>query len=110
MPFNLDFANSTILSCFFFFFFITDSHFLIHAVTEQIFIPTAELVMPTGIATNEANAEIKTQPVTVDAKISKSVQHNLSNYMSSYIFNSLNHYILFLLNDNFLFHLGFFLI
>ena len=30
----------------------------------QIFIPTAELAIPTGIATNKANAEIETQPVT----------------------------------------------
>ena len=37
----------------------------------QIFIPTAELVIPTGIATNEANAEIETQPVIFETKISK---------------------------------------
>ena len=37
----------------------------------QIFIPTAELVIPTGIATNEANAEIETQAVTAQTKISK---------------------------------------
>ena len=37
----------------------------------QIFIPTAELAIPTGIPTNEANAETETQPVTVEAKISK---------------------------------------
>ena len=35
----------------------------------KIFNPTAELVMPTGTQTNETNAEIKTQPVTVEAKI-----------------------------------------
>ena len=37
-----------------------------------IFNPTAELVMPTGTQTNEANAEIETQPVTGEAKIRKS--------------------------------------
>ena len=37
-------------------FFITDLYFLIPAVIAQIFIPTAELVIPTGIAINEANA------------------------------------------------------
>ena len=37
----------------------------------QIFIPTAELVMPTGTQTNEANAEIKTQPGTVEGRTSK---------------------------------------
>ena len=34
----------------------------------QIFIPTAELVIPTGIATNEANEEIETQPVIFETK------------------------------------------
>ena len=34
-------------------------------------IPTAEFVIPTGIAANEANAEIKTQPVTVETEIRK---------------------------------------
>ena len=37
-------------------FFITDLYFLIPAVIAQIFIPTAELAIPTGIAINEANA------------------------------------------------------
>ena len=37
----------------------------------QIFIPIAELVIPTGKQTNEANAEIETQPVTVVTKIGK---------------------------------------
>ena len=34
----------------------------------QIFHPTAEFVISTGIATNEANAEIETQAVTVESK------------------------------------------
>ena len=37
----------------------------------QMFIPTAELVIPAGTQTNEANAEIETQPVVVQARISK---------------------------------------
>ena len=37
----------------------------------QIFIPAAELVIPTGTQTNEVNAEIETKPVTVEIKISK---------------------------------------
>ena len=37
----------------------------------QIFNLTVELVIPTGTQTNEANAEIQTQPVTVETKISK---------------------------------------
>ena len=56
---------------FFFFFFITDIYFLISAVIAQSFIPIAELVLPTGIHTNEANAEIETQPVFVEDRINK---------------------------------------
>ena len=37
----------------------------------EIFNPTAELEIPTGTESNEANAEIETQPVTVGTKISK---------------------------------------
>ena len=51
--FNLSFCNYAILSCFFFF-FIIDWNVLIPAVIEQIFIPTAELVIAMGIATNAA--------------------------------------------------------
>ena len=58
--FNLSFCDYAILSCFFFFFFIIDWNVLIPAVIEQIFIPTAELVIAMGIATNEANAAIET--------------------------------------------------
>ena len=35
----------------------------------QIFIPTTELVIPTGTQTTEANAEIETQPVSIETKI-----------------------------------------
>ena len=38
---------------------------------RQIFIPTAELVKLTGEETNETNAESETQPVIVEARISK---------------------------------------
>ena len=37
----------------------------------QIFIAASELVIPTGIPTEEAKAEIETHPVTLEAKISK---------------------------------------
>ena len=37
----------------------------------QMFIPTAVLVIPTGTKTNDANAEIETQPVTVEDRINK---------------------------------------
>ena len=39
-------------------FFYNDLYFLISAVIAQIFIPDAELVMPTGTHTLEANAEL----------------------------------------------------
>ena len=37
----------------------------------QMFIPIKEIVTPTGTQTNEAKEEIETQPVTVEAIISK---------------------------------------
>ena len=46
-------------------------HFICNAVVAQIFVPTAELVIPTEIATNVENAKIETKPVTAEAKISK---------------------------------------
>ena len=39
-------------------------------MTAQVFIPSSELVIPTGTQTNEASAEIETQPVTVKPKTS----------------------------------------
>ena len=65
--FNLVFASSTILLCFL---LIIDLYFLIPATVLQIFIPTAELEMPTiGMPTNEANVEIETQPLTAETEI-----------------------------------------
>ena len=72
MLFNLDFANNTISSCFFFFLLISDLYFLIPAVITQIFNPIAELVIPTGIPTKEAKAEMETHPVIVKITISES--------------------------------------
>ena len=71
MLFDLDFAKNAILSCVFFFFLIIDLYFLIPAVIPQIFVPTAELVIPAGMVTNEANAEIEMEPATVETNISK---------------------------------------
>ena len=73
---------------------------------SQIFNPTAEILIPTGTQTNETNAEIETQLVTVETKIRKA-QLNLNTYMSFYTFHSLNHYVLFLVKDNFLLYLFF---
>ena len=71
MLFNLDFAKNTILSCFFFFFLIIDLYFLIAAVTAQMFNPISELVIPIGIPTKEAKAEMETHPAIVEPKIRK---------------------------------------
>ena len=70
MLFNLVFANNTI-SQNSFFFLIIDSYFLLPAVIAQIFNPIAELVIPTGIPSKEAKAEIEIQSVIVEAKIRK---------------------------------------
>ena len=72
MLFSLDFTNSTILSCLFFFFLIIHLCVLISAVIAQIFNLIAELVTPIGIPTKEAKAEMWTHPVIVEPKIRKS--------------------------------------
>ena len=50
-----------------------------------MFTRTAELVIPTGIQTDEANAGVKTQPVAVEATISKSIHNRLIALYSKYI-------------------------
>ena len=45
-----------------------DLYFLIPAVFTQMFNPTAEITIPIGIPTNEAKAEIGSQPVIVEPK------------------------------------------
>ena len=52
-------------------YFLIDLYFLIPTVIAQIFISTPELVIPTGTQTNEVNAKVETQPITVETKISK---------------------------------------
>ena len=69
MLFHLDFANNTILSCFFF--LIIDLYSLIPAAIVQIFNPIAGLVIPIGIQSKEAKTEIEIDPTIVKAKIRK---------------------------------------
>ena len=70
MLFNLDFASNTILSCFFFFYFLTtDLYFLIHAVIAQFFNPIVELLIPIGTPSKEAKLEMEIHPVIAEAKI-----------------------------------------
>ena len=71
MLFNLDFANNTILSCFFLFFIIVDLYFLIPADILQIFNHIVELAILVGIPTKEAKAEMEIHPVIVEITISK---------------------------------------
>ena len=58
MLINLDFSNNATLSCFFFFFLITDLYFLTPAVIAKVFNPIAESVIPIGIPTKEGKAEM----------------------------------------------------
>ena len=71
MLFNLDFADNTILSCFFFFFLLIDIYFLIPAVIAQLFHTIAELAIPIGIPSKEAKTETEIHPVIVETKIRK---------------------------------------
>ena len=71
MVFNLDFANENVLPFFFLFFLIIDLYFLIPTVIKQIFNAIAELVIPIGIPTKEANAGMKIHLVNVEIDISK---------------------------------------
>ena len=71
MLFKLYFDNNAILSCFFFLFLIIELHFLIPAAIAQIFNPIGELVVPIGIPTKEAKAEMKIHSVIAESKISQ---------------------------------------
>ena len=71
MLFNLDFANNTILSSFYFFFLTIDLYFLIHEAIGQIFNPTAELVISIGIPRKETKTEIEIHREIVLAKMKK---------------------------------------
>ena len=54
-----------------FLFFIIDLYFLIPAAIAQAFNPIAEVIIPIGISSKEAKAEIEIHPVTVVVKIRK---------------------------------------
>ena len=103
MLFNSDFTNNTILSCFFFSLLIIDLYFLIPAVITQIFNPIAELVIPIGISSKEAKAELETHPVIVGIPISKWSIYTSKLYKRFYASYSLIHFDLFPSANNFLF-------
>ena len=52
-------------------FLIIALYFLILAVIAKTFNLTVELVIPIGISTKEAKAEIETYPVTAETEMSK---------------------------------------
>ena len=89
MLFDLDFANN--------------------AVITQIFDLIAEIVIPIGIPTKEAKAEIEAHPVTAEIKISKYSILQKTPIQSFYASSSLIHFDLFLQLNNFLLHLYFLL-
>ena len=101
MLFNLDFANDTILSCFFFLFLIIDFYSLILAAIAQIINPIAELVMLIRIPSKEAKAEIEIHPVIVEAKIIKCSIYNLELYKPLCAFYSSIYFTLLLQLNNF---------
>ena len=72
MLLNLDFANNTILSCFFLFFLIVDLYLLIPAVITPSFNPIVELAIPIGVPTKKSKAEMETHPVIVETTINES--------------------------------------
>ena len=50
---------------------IIDLYLLIPAAIAQVFDPIAELVVPIGIPSKEAKAEVEIHPVNVEAKLRK---------------------------------------
>lgn len=64
-----NFGSNAILLSFFFFLLMINLYFLITLVIAQIFKPTTKPVIAPETATDEVNAEIKTQTVIGEAKI-----------------------------------------
>ena len=73
---------------------------------QKCLILNFKLIIATGTATKEVNAEIETQPLTAEQK-KENVQRNLKPYTLFYIFHSLYHCVLFPLKVSFLLCLSF---
>ena len=84
MVFNLVFAKKAILLCFDFFFLTINLHFLINLAIAQLQLPT-----------KEEKVEIETDPLTVEAKISK-YSINLKSYKNFHAPKLTIHYAFFL--------------
>ena len=87
-------------------YFLIDLWFLTPVINAQVLNPTAKLAKSTGTPINETNAEIETHSLTEKQK-RESAQSNSNPYTLLYAFHSSNHYVLFLLKNNFLFCLPF---
>ena len=68
---KLVFGNNTISPYFFFFFLIIDLFFLILVITELIFNPILELLIPLEISTKKAKIEMEIHTVTTKTKVRK---------------------------------------
>ena len=89
---------------FFFFFLIINLYFLLRVVIAQNFNAAVKLAIRRGAPTNDANAEIKHNQWQ-QKENQEDAQSNLKRYALFKTFQSLNHNLLFLLKDNFWFHL-----
>ena len=85
--------------------FSTDLYFSIPEVITQIFNPTAELAIPIGMPTKEAEVEMEMHPVIVEIKISAQYNSKLSKLF--YVSYSLINFDWFPQFNNFLFNLQF---
>ena len=77
-------------------------YFLFPAAIAEMFNPIAELVVPIGIPSKEANVEIEIHPVIGEAK-RESVQYNLVLYKPFCTFYTSIHFALFFQLNNFFF-------
>ena len=68
---NLIFSNNIFLLSLFIIFLIIDLYSLVPVIIAQIFNPIVELVIPIGIPSKEAKAEIEIHAVTSETKIKK---------------------------------------
>ena len=90
----------------FLFFLIIDLYLLIPAAIAQIFNAIAEPVIPIGIPSKEAKAEIEMHPLSVKLKWG-CIQYNLELYKPFWAFYVSVLFALFFQRNNFLFHVYF---
>ena len=85
--------------------FFHDNWFIFfNAVIVQIFNPTTELAIPIETPISKTNAEVEKESLK---QKQENFRSNSKPYTLFYADHSLNHYVIFLLKDSFLFHLLF---